>query len=85
MSERSFIRAFREDTGQTPAEFVTSVRLQAACRLLEDTELPAKTVAQRCGLDSPAAMRRVFMRRLGVSPAQYRDKFRSQSRCGSEG
>jgi transcriptional regulator GlxA family with amidase domain len=77
MSERSFIRAFREDTGETPADFVMSARLQAVCRLLEDTELPAKTVAQRCGLRSPAAMRRAFMRRLGVSPAQYRDKFRS--------
>jgi transcriptional regulator GlxA family with amidase domain len=78
MSERSFIRAFREDTGETPADFVISARLQAACRLLEDTELAAKTVALRCGLRSPAAMRRAFMRRLGVSPAQYRDKFHSQ-------
>jgi transcriptional regulator GlxA family with amidase domain len=77
MSERSFIHAFREDTGETPGDFVMSARLQAACRLLEDTELPAKTVALRCGLHSTAAMRRAFMRRLGVSPAQYRDKFRS--------
>jgi transcriptional regulator GlxA family with amidase domain len=75
MSERSFIRAFRDDTGQTPAEFVASVRLQAACRLLEETALAPKAVAQRCGLGSPAALRRIFMRRLGVSPTQYRDKF----------
>ena len=75
MSERSFLRAFRDDTGQTPAEFVTSVRLQAACRLLEETALAPKAVAQRCGLGSPAALRRVFMRHLGVSPTQYRDKF----------
>jgi transcriptional regulator GlxA family with amidase domain len=75
MSERSFIRAFRDDTGQTPADYVTSVRLQAACRLLEDTALAPKAVAKRCGLGSPAALRRVFMRQLGVSPTQYRDKF----------
>jgi len=75
MSERSFIRAFRDDTGQTPAEFVASVRLQAARRLLEETALAPKAVAQRCGLGSPTALRRVFMRRLGVSPAQYREKF----------
>jgi transcriptional regulator GlxA family with amidase domain len=75
MSERSFIRAFRDDTGQTPADFVTSVRFQAACRLLEETALAPKAVAQRCGLGSPAALRRVFMRRVGVTPAQYREKF----------
>ena len=75
MSERSFARTFREDTGGTPAEFVASARLQAACRLLEDAELPLKTIARRCGFGSPAAMGRVFMRRLGVAPSEYRDKF----------
>jgi transcriptional regulator GlxA family with amidase domain len=79
MSERSFIRAFRENTGRTPAEFVGSIRLQAARRLLEETALPQKAIAQRCGLDSVAAMRRVFLRELGVSPADYRDKFQAQA------
>lgn len=82
MSERSFIRAFRDDTGQSPAEFVTSVRLQAACRLLEDTALAPKAVAQQCGLGSAAALQRVFMRRLGVSPKQYRDSFRAPDTTG---
>jgi len=75
MSERSFVRAFHEDTGRTPAEFVLSTRLQGARRLLEETELAPKVVAQRCGLGSAAAMRRVFMRELGVSPMEYREKF----------
>jgi transcriptional regulator GlxA family with amidase domain len=79
MSERSFVRAFREDTGRTPAEFVLSLRVQGARRLLEETGLALKTVAQRCGLGSPAAMRRVFMRELGVPPAEYREKFYSLS------
>ncbi len=75
MSERSFIRSFREDTGTTPAEFVHQARLQAARRLLEETELAPKTIAQRCGFGSTGAMRRVFSRALGVSPAEYRTKF----------
>ena len=78
MSERSFIRAFREDTGQSPAEYVMSARIQEARRLLEQTELAPKIVAQRCGLGSTAAMRRVFLRELGISAAEYRDKFRAQ-------
>jgi transcriptional regulator GlxA family with amidase domain len=68
MSERSFVRKFLEDTGQPPGEFVMSARLQAACRLLEETRMTPKAVAQRCGLGSPATMRRAFMQRIGVSP-----------------
>lgn len=75
MSERSFVRTFREDTGTTPAEFVQQARLQAARRLLEETGLPPKAIAQRCGFGSPGVMRRVFARELGVSPAEYRTKF----------
>jgi transcriptional regulator GlxA family with amidase domain len=41
-------------------------------------------VAQRCGLGSAAAMRRVFMRRLGVSPGQYPDKFGAREADGGE-
>lgn len=77
MSERNFARVFREETGRSPGEFIVSVRLQAACRLLEESQLPAKAVAQRCGLGSVAAMRRMFLSRLGVSPVSYRDKFRA--------
>jgi transcriptional regulator GlxA family with amidase domain len=73
MSERTFIRKFIEDTGETPAEFVMSARFQEACRLLEETELAPKAVAQRCGFGSAAALRRIFTRRIGVSPAHYRD------------
>ncbi len=78
MSERSFMRAFREGTGMTPAEFVMSARLQAARLLLEATPLAPKAIAQRCGLGSAAALRRVFLRRLRVSPLQYRDKLRAR-------
>lgn len=79
MSERSFIRAFRDDTGRTPADYVMSARLQEARRLLVETELAPKVVAQRCGLGAAAAMRRVFLRELGVTPKEYRDKFSVQA------
>lgn len=76
MSERSFIRTFREDTGMTPADFVLQARIEVARRLLEETTLAPKIIAQRAGFGSPAAMRRSFARSLGVSPAEYREKFR---------
>lgn len=84
MSTRNFIRIFYEDTKRTPAEFVQSVRLQAGCRLLEETDLGVKTIAVRCGFGSAATLQRVFMRRLGVSPSQYRDKFRAHAAIPTE-
>lgn len=85
MSERNFIRLFREDTGQTPAEFVESARLQVACRLLEEDAISVKKIAEHCGLGSAATLRRIFTRRLGVSPLQYRDKFHAQADAAAAG
>ena len=79
MSRRNFIRKFQDDTGQTPAEFVTSARVQQACRLIEETELSAKTIAMRCGVGSVATLRRIFMRQLGVSPLKYRERYRAEA------
>lgn len=77
MSERDFVRKFRQDTGRTPGDYVISARLEAACRLLAETRQSLKGVAQRCGFGSAAAMRRAFMQRVGVPPRQYRDNFRT--------
>jgi transcriptional regulator GlxA family with amidase domain len=76
MSERDFVRKFRQDTGRTPGDYVISARLEAACQCLAETRLSLKGIAQRCGFGSVAAMRRGFMQRVGVPPRQYRDNFR---------
>lgn len=75
MSERTFVRSFREDTGRTPGEYIAQARLQTARRLLEDTRLEPKRVAAQSGLGTAASMRRVFLRQLGVTPNQYRQRF----------
>jgi transcriptional regulator GlxA family with amidase domain len=77
MSERDFVRKFRQDTGRTPGDYVISARLEAACRHLAETRLSLKGIAQRCGFGSVAAMRRAFMQRVGVPPRQYRDNFQA--------
>jgi transcriptional regulator GlxA family with amidase domain len=78
MSERSFVRSFRAETGKSPGEYIAAARLQAARRLLEDTRLEPKRVAAQSGIGSAASMRRVFLRELGVSPNQYREKFQRE-------
>ena len=76
MSERDFVRKFRQDTGRSPGEYVLSARLEAACQMLTETRLSLKGVSQRCGFGSVAALRRAFLARVGVPPKQYRDHFR---------
>ncbi|MGY4418282.1 transcriptional regulator GlxA family with amidase domain [Bradyrhizobium sp. JR6.1] len=76
MSVRNFGRAFAQETGLTPHEFVERARVDAARRLLEGSDRPLKAVAFDCGFGSADRMRIVFSERLGVSPAQYRASFR---------
>jgi transcriptional regulator GlxA family with amidase domain len=75
MSERNFARAFRAETGMTPAAYVEAARVERARRELETTDLPVQAVAARCGFGTVETMRRAFARRLGVNPAAYRDRF----------
>jgi transcriptional regulator GlxA family with amidase domain len=79
MSPRNFARAFRAETGITPARYVERVRLEAARRRLEDTGEPVAAIAADCGFGTAETMRRVFVRSLEVSPAEYRRRFQSRS------
>nr|BFE95465.1 hypothetical protein GCM10020185_60010 [Pseudomonas brassicacearum subsp. brassicacearum] len=60
MSERSFVRHYRADTGQTPARAVELIRLETARRLLSDTAVSIKRVAVQCGFGSEETLRRSF-------------------------
>lgn len=81
MSTRNFARAFRREAGVTPAAFVESVRVEHAKGLLEGSATPVERVATLSGFGTPETMRRSFARRLGVSPAQYRDRFNAGLRA----
>ena len=76
MSGRSFARGFGAWAQTTPREFVERARIDAARHVLESTAMPLKTVAFDCGFASADRMRLAFVRRLGVSPATYRSRFR---------
>jgi len=78
MSERSFARIFRKETGETPAAFVARARLDAARRLLTASDLSVEIVAARAGFGSEERMRRAFRRHLRIAPAQFRARFASQ-------
>ncbi|KWO85063.1 AraC family transcriptional regulator [Burkholderia ubonensis] len=75
MSERSFVRHYRAETGRTPARAVEQIRIETAQRLLGDTSWPVKRIADRCGFGSEETLRRSFVRVLGVTPQGYRERF----------
>jgi transcriptional regulator GlxA family with amidase domain len=75
MGERTFRRAFAEETGETPRDFVERIRVDAARGLFEEAQLPVQVVAARCGFESADTLRRAFVRRLGVTPQAYRLRF----------
>ena len=75
MSPRSFARAFRRETGTTPAAHVEALRVERARLLLESTATPVSEVARSCGFGTVETMRRAFARRVGVPPAAYRSRF----------
>jgi len=77
MSERSFSRLFRSETGQTPAEFAERARGDAARAKLEHTNSSIEVIAMECGFGNAERMRRTFQRLFDASPAEYRARFRS--------
>jgi len=77
MSERHFARAFKAETGQTPAAYVERLRVERARLALESSTTPIETIAAQCGFGSVETLRRSFARRLGVSPSAYRSRFRA--------
>jgi transcriptional regulator GlxA family with amidase domain len=75
MSSRNFARVFNEETGMTPAKFVEKARIDFARQLLGNPNERIETVAIKAGFNDCERMRRAFVRNLGISPHEYRDRF----------
>lgn len=75
MTPRTFARKFVEEYGRTSTKLVEDLRLETACRHLEENHVSIKQIACLCGFGDEERMRRVFVRRLHVHPAGYREQF----------
>jgi transcriptional regulator GlxA family with amidase domain len=75
MSARTFARSFKQQTKVTPAAFVERARIDAARNRLEGGDLSLNVVADDCGFNSAEHIRLVFVKRLGITPSQYRASF----------
>src|SRR3954469_686373 len=76
VSERTFARRFRAETGTTPLQWLPRQRVLEAQRLLERTDLPFEDLAGRCGFGTAASLREHFARATTTTPTAYRRSFR---------
>ncbi len=68
LSPRQFSRAFRAETGQSPAKAIENLRVEAARMLIEEAEHPVDVIARETGFSDPERMRRAFLRAFGQPP-----------------
>ncbi|WP_106916083.1 GlxA family transcriptional regulator [Chryseobacterium aurantiacum] len=76
MSVRNFSRVFLKESGMTPGRFLEKMRLEQAKNMLEYTDMSIDMIADKCGFGSSISLRRLFLKYLSISPAQYRRAFK---------
>lgn len=74
--ERTLKRRFKQATGLALIDYVQNLRIEEAKRLLESSDQPVDEIAFTIGYEDLSFFRRLFKRRTGVAPAQYRRVFR---------
>lgn len=72
MSTPHFIRSFKQYTGLTPNAFRIAKRMEIACEMLEMTGMPVEAVAEAVGYSDPLYFSRLFHKKMGRSPTDYR-------------
>jgi len=77
LSPRQFSRAFRAETGQSPAKAVEHLRVEAARLIMEQSRHPIDIVAAETGFADPERMRRAFLRAFGQPPQAIRRNART--------
>jgi transcriptional regulator GlxA family with amidase domain len=86
VAPRTLKRRFKAATGSTLIDHVQNLRVEEAKRRLETTDLPVDTISLEVGYEDPAFFRRLFKRRTGLKPSEYRRMFqpiaRSAQRVG---
>lgn len=75
LSERSFKRRFLKATGMTPMKYVHALRLEEAKQHLETGDRSVEAVAEAVGYEDAGYFGRLFKRKVGITPAQYRRRF----------
>ena len=79
MSKRTLNRRVKEITNIDTASYIREFRIQAARRMLTETQLPVAEICMKCGFDSPSYFSRAFKAATDMSPSVYRKTFRGET------
>jgi transcriptional regulator GlxA family with amidase domain len=74
-SRRNIARRFKQVTGITPIEYLQKTRIEAAKKLLVETNQQMTEVMMNSGYSDPKAFRKIFRKTVGMTPTGYREKF----------
>lgn len=74
LTERSLLRRFRKATGQTPVDYIQTLRIEEAKQMLETTDAPIEEIAAEVGYSETSSFRNAFKRRVGMAASAYRRK-----------
>jgi transcriptional regulator GlxA family with amidase domain len=77
LAATTFARRFRRATGYAPMEYVHAVRVESAKRMLEIGNHSIEFVGESSGYDDISSFRRLFKRKTGLTPSDYRKLFGS--------
>ena len=77
LSERTFARRFARATGMSPLDYIHALRLEEAKQILETEDLPIEAVAPEIGYQDNGFFGQLFRRKVGMTAAQYRRKWRN--------
>ena len=79
MSYRTLIRRFKRATNDTPLHYLQRLRINAAKRLLENSNMPIESLMQEVGYQDLSSFSKLFQRETGLTPSSYRRQARARS------
>jgi transcriptional regulator GlxA family with amidase domain len=75
VSQRTLIRRFNSALGMPPNTYLQSVRIERARKMLEESDFNIDTIMNKIGYEDASSFRRLFKKRTGLTPTEYRNRF----------
>jgi transcriptional regulator GlxA family with amidase domain len=75
VSPRTLIRRFNSALGVPPNTYLQSVRIERARKMLEESDFNIDTVMNKIGYEDASSFRRLFKKKTGLTPTEYRNRF----------